>query len=108
MAQTGISSLPLDVLEFHVFPLLPPPSMLSFGMVCRRWQNIAARRSLSGSSSSSKRSGQTLLEKIYKEGISVEFLEWFERHLGYPSPLRMSKPARTFAVTACGTFFYYS
>jgi hypothetical protein len=101
MFQPEISSLPPDVLEHHVLPFLPSPSLVSLSMVGKTWQNIASRR-FHNPFTSGKRHGRAQLESMYKEGLSVEFLAWFEEHLRYPSPIHVRFPATVLETAASG------
>ena len=76
----NINSLPNDVLKFYLFPLLSPAALWVSSLVCRKWytfvKDIPARRV--------PLKQKHAIISLYRDGISVEFLEWFERHLRFP------------------------
>src|SRR5690349_5929504 len=82
-----IQLLPADVLEHHIFSYLSVASLISCSMVCQSWNKIISSRLLRGSAfkMGAKTRQQLCHECLYKEGVSIEFLQWFERWLGYPS-----------------------
>jgi hypothetical protein len=89
-----IISLPADVLRHHIFPKLSKPSLIALSMVCKLW-----RKTLSRSQINSAFKRETLLS-FYQEGISMEFLQWFERALSFPG-LSLMNQANRHRMIAC-------
>jgi hypothetical protein len=82
--------LPADVAEYHIFSYLSIASLTSCSMVCQSWKKIISRSQQRGSAGQMKKGSaetrQQLCHKcLFSEGASIEFLQWFQRRLGYPS-----------------------
>jgi hypothetical protein len=80
--SVGFADLPSDVATHHVFFRLPISSLVSGKLVCSQWHKIISqRKGLMPTSNKTK-----VLAFLYAEGISVQFLEWFEKYLRFPAP----------------------
>jgi hypothetical protein len=88
MEIAGLRSLSADVIEHKLFSFLPASSLISASMVCRQWRSIVSRKPPCSSIENEPR----LLESLYKDGVAVVFLEWFEKHLRYPIPSAARNP----------------
>src|SRR4051794_35562942 len=73
--------LPADVLEHHIFAQLSLSGFLCARMVCQQWRNVGTGSLLKKTTTINKRA---VLQSLFKEGESLEFLQWFADYLQFP------------------------
>jgi hypothetical protein len=72
-------AVPADVLEHHLFSQLPLFSRVCATLVCHKWRKIIAKMPRTY-----EEDQHGILDSLFKEGPSIEYLLWFERALKYP------------------------
>ncbi len=82
---TSLSSLPADVLEHHIFQLLPPSSAVVFSLTCRTARKIFVRARFSYKK-------HEIIMDISKFDC-INYLIWFQEALKYPSILASGSSA---------------
>jgi hypothetical protein len=103
--DVGWNLLPADVLEHHIFSVMPLMSAVVMKLVSRQCRNIASRviRYRKGDQKA------TFLS-LYKDGASANLLDWFQESLRFPlwSSAFKDRDRAWFALAAEGNFEYYN
>ncbi len=102
-----LTSLPTDVLEYHIINSLNLPSIIACYMVNLRFRGIAlrCRAKLDSPDTISKQKNQCMiLQDLFKYG-NLELLVWFRKALQYPSTLSsllfIGKPCYADLIPEC-------
>jgi hypothetical protein len=81
MSKDQLPNLTIDVVEHILFPMLCPSTVVSCIMVCRQWRKLSLR---CNQLPENNRSQQAMFISLFRDGVSVEFLEWFSQTLKFP------------------------
>lgn len=81
-----LSDLPYDVLEHHILAVLPVHSIVACCLVEKHLQKYSSRLLAQFRTRVHQLPQQQrkLLESLFITGVSIAFLEWYEKTLRYP------------------------
>src|SRR3954471_14337366 len=88
--QPGIfSRVPREVCEQHIFCLLPAYSLVACCLVDKYLRNICSRLLLIAQKKAQPQYQRgavvtIILKSLFEAGVSIEFMDWFQKHLHYP------------------------
>src|SRR4051794_12548638 len=80
---SSIHELPVDVLQYRIFSQLSLSSLMTSNLVCRQWRTIVERCSLFRLRNHNNQID--ILLSLFRDGVSVECLHWFESKLHFPT-----------------------